>query len=142
MGFVNSGSFIINDNVEIRGEMSYYEKLEHISEYKEEIGFSVITPTNAVMKHFYDKISYALPTITCWVVENNRLESWQQMPNLYEYNSYDDIIRHLSDKNNEYYLVKVTKVDTGRCYIWSLYVFEKSNISNIREEKLNKILNE
>jgi hypothetical protein len=142
MGFVNSGSFIINDNVEIRGEMSYYKKLEDISTYLESNNFSVIESTKSIIKYFNDKISYALPSITCWVVENNRLESWQQMPNVYEYNSYDDIIRHLSDKSKKYYLSKVTKVDIGRCSIWSLYVFEKSNISNIREEKLNKILNE
>ncbi len=141
MGFTNNGLFIINENVDIRGEMSYYQKLEHISEYKEEIGFSVIETTKSVIKHFYDEISYTLPTITCWVVENNRLESWNQMPNLYKYNSYDDVIKHLSDKSKKYYLSKVTKVDIGRCSIWSLYVFEKSNISNIREDKLNKILN-
>jgi len=66
MGFTNNGLFIINENVDIRGEMSYYEKLEHISDYEENDIFSVIEPTIAVMKHFYDEISYVLPTITCW----------------------------------------------------------------------------
>ena len=140
MGFVNGDLSILNDNVGIRGEMSYYEKLEHISEYEENDIFSVIEPTIAVMKHFYDEISYALPTITCWVVENNRLDSWHQMPNLYNYTSYDDIIKHLSDKSKKYYVTKVTKSNLGKQFTWSLYVFEKSNISNIREEKLNKIL--
>ena len=138
MGFTNNCIFIIDENVEIRGEMSYYEKLEHIDEYEEEIGFSVIEPTKSVINHFYDKISYALPSITCWVVENDRLlNSWIQMPNLYKYNSYDDVIKHLSDKSKKFYLSKITKTDI----VWNLYVFEKSNISNIREDKLNKILN-
>jgi hypothetical protein len=141
MGFTNNGLFIINENVDIRGEMSYYEKLEHISDYEENDIFSVIEPTIAVMKHFYDEISYALPTITCWGVEDNRLVSWHQMPNLYKYNSYDDVIKHLSDKSKKYYVTKVTMFSNlGKQFTWSLYVFEKSNISNIREEKLNKIL--
>jgi len=63
------------------------------------------------------------------------------MPNLYKYNSYDDVIKHLSDKSKKYYVTKVTMFSNlGKQFTWSLYVFEKSNISNIREEKLNKIL--
>ena len=51
MGFVNSGSFIINDNVEIRGEMSYSKKLEDISTYLESNNFSVNKLDSNIIKY-------------------------------------------------------------------------------------------
>ena len=141
MGFYGP-TIILNDDVQISGTFTYDEKISDIGEYLEGDGYEVITPTTEICKYFKDKIKYTLPSIKCFCVLNNRLEVWNQLPNLHVFTSKNDVIEYLEDTSKIYYLVKVSKTTAYGLETWSLYVFEKSNISNLRENKINKILDE
>lgn len=131
-----NGNIILNDDVEIRGLMSHSDKYDDINSYNESEYYKVIEPTKSIITQFKDSIFYALPAVTCYCLNNMRLEHWQLTPNLYKFNNYDSVVKHLTDESKVYFLVKLAEVSG----IWNLYIYEKSNISNIRNKKIDDLL--
>lgn len=144
MGFVGTHNIILDDDVIIddRKLMTYQQKIEDISSYKESPLVEIKKPTIEVCNLFKDNIFYAFSTLTGFKILNGRLEAVNFLTNKYDFSSFESLVEHLSDKSKVYYLSKIVKIINPNSNIWSMYLFEKNNISNIREEKINSILNE
>ena len=142
MGFVGTHNIILHDDVIINSKMTYLEKIKDMSSYKESPGVEIIKPSIEVCNKFKNRIFQARPAINIYRVENSRLEEYSSLPNKYNYSSIDDVFKHLEDNSKIYFFAKLVSYDYGKSKIFSLYVYEKSNISNMREEKINLILNE
>lgn len=140
MSLLNSvGNSIIDEHWMIKG-ITYLQKLDLIREYKELPYFKIIEPTENICLHFLDSIGYSLPSVNIGRVDGKKIETINALPNLYEYNTYDEVLQHLSDRNKKFYFVKLTRTDFGAGYIWGLVVFEQSNISERRDIKIEQIL--
>lgn len=144
MGFVGKHNIILDDDVIIddRKLMTYQQKIEDISSYKESPLVEIKKPTIEVCNLFKNNIFYSLASVTGYKIINSRLEVVNLLTNKYDFKTFESLINHLSDKSKIYYLSKIVKVKYPNSNIWSMYLFEKSNISNIRDEKINSILNE
>lgn len=137
MGFVGSSNIILNHDVNIntRYVMSYSAKISDIKNYREDNGIEIINPTIMVCDHLKDKIGYCMPSPLLWVIDNNELKSFYQPLNTYRFNSFDDLIKHLSDNRRKVFLSKIVK----DAFSWKSYIIEIDNIPNIRESKLKEI---
>ena len=144
MGFVGTHNIILDDDfiIDSKKLMTYQQKIEDISSYIESPGVEIIKPTIEVCNKYKDRIFYGLPVINIYRIEKSRLEQYSTMPNKYNYTSIDDVFKHLDDSSKIYFFTKIVSYDYLKSKIFSLYVYEKSNISNVREEKINLILNE
>lgn len=144
MGFVGTHNIILDDDfiIDSKKLMTYQQKIEDISSYIESPGVEIIKPTIEVCNKYKDRIFYTPPAINIFKIEKSRLEQYSTLPNKYNYTSIDDVFKHLDDSSKIYLLVKIVSYDYLKSKIFSLWVYEKSNISNLREEKLNLILNE
>lgn len=144
MGFVGTHNIILDDDViiDIRKLMTYQQKIEDVSTYIEPPDIEVKKPTIEVCNLFKDNIFYSFSSVSAYKIISNRLECINLLTNKYDFTSFESLVDHLSDKSKIYYLSKIVKVKYPNSNIWSMYLFEKSNISNIRDEKINSILNE
>lgn len=139
MGFIGKSNIILNSNINIdkRSEMSYLQKISYISTYNELPGISIIEPTKMVCKYFCDKIGYCQPSSNFWSINDNRLEVFTTPLNLIELETYEDVLNYLKDDKKKIYLSKIVKTNK-----YSLYCYEINNIDTIRNDKIDKILNE
>lgn len=144
MGFVGTYNIILDEDVifDKKSVMTYQQKIEDISSYIESPGVKIIKPTIEVCNKYKDRIFYTPPAINIFKIEKSMLEQYSTLPNKYNYTSIDDVFKHLDDSSKIYFFTKLVSYDYLKSKIFSLYVYEKSNISNLREEKLNLILNE
>jgi hypothetical protein len=139
MGFIGPTT-LLNYDVSIwqRHQMSWKQKISDISSYREDVdGFEVRNPTKKVCEYFKDKIGYCLPSSTFCVIDNGRLEIFNQPLNCLEFYSYDDLIKYLSDENKKIYVSKIT-LTFGRIY--KAFIYEIDDLPNIRDNKLEEIL--
>jgi hypothetical protein len=132
----------IDDDVIIKEEMSYQQKIIDISTYAESESIKIVKPTTDICNYFKDSILYAPASLTGYQLCNNRLFSSVISPNKYDYSCKEDLIKHLENRSKIYYLVKIIQKPFGNSEVWTMYVYEKNNLSTIRDEKINSILNE
>jgi hypothetical protein len=144
MGFVGTHNIILDEDVmfDKKGIMTYQQKIEDISSYKEAPLVEVIKPTIEICNLFKDNISYSLASIRGYKIINSRLEVVNLLTNKYDFKTFESLVDHLSDRSKTFYLSKIVKIKYPNSNVWSMFLFEKSNISNMREEKINLILNE
>ena len=140
MGFIGPTTLLNYDvSINPRNQMSWKQKIADISSYREDVdGFEVRNPTKKVCEHFKDKIGYCLPSSTFCVIDNGRLEIFNQPLNCLEFYSYDDLIKYLSDEKKKIYLSKITTLNFGRIY--KAFIYEIDDLPNIRDNKLEEIL--
>lgn len=102
MGFCGPKT-LLNHNVSIdtKSTMTWYQKIEDISSYKESDFFEVCEPTKKVCSHFKDKIGYCLPSSKFWVIDNNRLEIFNYPPNSVKLNSFEEVLDYLSENTKK-----------------------------------------
>lgn len=138
MGFIGTTT-LLNCDVSInhRCQMSWKQKIDDISSYLENPDFEVINPTRKVCEHFKDKIGYCLPSPTFYVIDNGRLEVFNQPLNCLNFHNYDDLIKYLSDERKRIYVSKIT-LNFGR--IHKAFIYEIDDLLNIRNSKLEEIL--
>jgi hypothetical protein len=138
MGFIGTTT-LLNCDVSInhRCQMSWKQKIDDISSYLENPDFEVINPTRKVCEHFKDKIGYCLPSSTFYVIDNGRLEVFNQPLNCLNFHNYDDLIKYLSDERKRIYVSKIT-LNFGRIY--KAFIYEIDDLLNIRNSKLEEIL--
>lgn len=144
MGFVGTHNIILDDDVILdeKSIMTYQQKNEDISSYKESPFIEIIKPTIEICNLFKDNIFYSLASVRGYKIINSRLEVVNLLTNKYDFKTFESLVEHLSDKSKIYYLSKIVKIKYPNSNVWSMFLFEKSNISNVREEKINSILNE
>ena len=141
MGFIGPTTLLNYDvSIHPRNQMSWKQKIDDISSYREDVdGFVVRNPTKKVCEYFKDKIGYCLPSSTFYVIDNGRLEIFSQMLNCLEFYNYDDLIKYLGDERKKIYVSKIT-LNFGRIY--KAFIYEIDNLSNIRNLKIENILEE
>jgi hypothetical protein len=141
MGFIGPTTLLNYDvSIHPRNQMSWKQKIDDISSYREDVdGFEVRNPTKKVCEYFKDKIGYCLPSSTFYVIDNGRLEIFSQMLNCLEFYNYDDLIKYLGDERKKIYVSKIT-LNFGRIY--KAFIYEIDNLSNIRNLKIENILEE
>ena len=142
MGFIFDKSFVMDPDVHMGTLLSKEGKISIIKEeYRDTHNVEIINPTIDIINYFRDRIKYLPPTTICSAIRNNHLERWNQLPNLYEYLNREEVIKHLEDKTKIYYLSKVVKMRRmlSPGYLWKLYVYEKSDIQNQRNNKLTQL---
>jgi len=100
------------------------------------IDWMVVKPSTDIAFLFNDKIKYVMPATHGAVIDNGRLEMLNILPNLYEYLTFEEVIKHLQDPSKDYYLSKVANDRTK----YKLYVVERSRLAHSRQEKIDKIL--
>jgi hypothetical protein len=144
MGFVGTHNIILDEDVmfDRKDIMTYQQKIEDISSYKESPLVEIIKPTIEICNLFKDNISYSLASVSGYKIINSRLEVVKLLTNKYDFKTFESLIDHLSDRSKTFYLSKIVKIKYPNSNVWSMFLFEKSNISNMREEKINLILNE
>lgn len=142
MGVFFSTNYTIDSDVIIRDKMNYQQKIVDISTYVESEDIKIVRPTTDVCNFFKNDILYAPASMVGFQICDNRLISFNLCPNKYDYSCKEEIIKHLENRSKIYYLSKIVQYSFGNSEVWSMYVYEKNNISNIREEKINLILNE
>lgn len=144
MGFVGTHNIILDDDfiIDSKKLMTYQQKNEDISSYKESPFIEIIKPTIEICNLFKDNIFYSLASVRGYKIINSRLEVVNLLTNKYDFKTFESLVEHLSDKSKIYYLSKIVKIKYPNSNVWSMFLFEKSNISNVREEKINSILNE
>jgi hypothetical protein len=140
MGFIGPTTLLNHDvSINPRNQMSWKQKIAAISSYREDVdGFEVINPTKKVCEHFKDKLGYCLLSSTFCVIDNGRLEIFNQPLNCLEFYSYDDLIKYLSDEKKKIYVSKITTLNFGRIY--KAFIYEIDDLPNIRDNKLEEIL--
>ena len=134
MGFIGTTT-LLNYDVSINNssQMTWSKKIDDISSYLESDGFEGINPTKKVCEHFKDKIGYCLPSSQFFVIDNGRLEIFNQPLNCLEFYNYDDLIEYLGDERKRIYVSKIT-LNSGRIY--KAFIYEIDNLPNIRDNKL------
>jgi hypothetical protein len=138
MGFIGPTTLLNYDvSIDKRSQMTWSQKIDDISSYSERDGFEVINPTRKVCEHFKDKIGYCLPSSKFWVIDNGRLEVFNQPLNCLEFYNYNDLIKYLGDERKKIYVSKIT-LNFGRIY--KAFIYEIDDLPNIRNIKLSKIL--
>ena len=144
MGFVGTHNIILDEDVmfDRKNIMTYQQKIEDISSYKESPLVEIIKPTIEICNLFKDNISYSLAIVSGYKIINSRLEVVKLLTNKYDFKTFESLVDHLSDRSKTFYLSKIVKIKYPNSNVWSMFLFEKSNISNMREEKINLILNE
>lgn len=120
----------------IQGQ-KWSQKIDDISSYLEIPDFEVINPRRKVCEHFKDKIGYCLPSSNFFVIDNGRLEVFNQPLNCLDFYRYNDLIEYLGDERKNIYVSKIT-LNFGRIY--KAYIYEIDNLPNIRNQKLEEIL--
>lgn len=130
MSFCNAQNIILNHDVEFKN-IKFDQFLSNISNYSLEVS----KPTIDITYLLRGKINYIMPISIGCVIRNNRLETFNVLPNLYRYQSFDEVIKHLSDDSKDYFLVKVE-----RTQFYNLYVVERSRLAQHRDEKIDQIL--
>ena len=137
MGFIGVTTLLNHDvSIDSSSKMTWSQKINDISSYLEKDGFEVINPTKKVCEYFKDKIGYCMPSSKFWVIDNGRLEVFNQSLNSLEFYKYDDLIEYLSDERKKIYVSKIT-LNFGKIY--KAYIYEIDNLPNIRNQKLEKI---
>lgn len=136
MGFCAAQNMIYDDDVEIKKSRADFF-VSNIKSYVETDNFKVIKPTLDLYYLLRDQINFTTPQTQAAVVRKNRLEILSIFPNLYHYQTFQEVVDHFKDDRKEYYLVKLTKES-----IYSLYVVEKSKIAHSRDAKLEQLLSE
>ena len=136
MGFISTHNTIFNSDVDIKSvNRDFY--ISNIKQYEETSQFKVQKPTLDIVHLFWGKIKFICTTTQAACINNNRLEIFNILPNFYQYQTFEEVIKHLSDPSKEYYLSKVTFGS-----IYSLYVVEKSILATSRDQKLEQLLAE
>ena len=136
MGFCVSQNIIYDEDVEIKKSKADFF-VSNIKSYIEGDNFKVIKPTLDLYYLLRGKINFTTPLTQAAVIRKDRLEILSIFPNLYHYQTFQEVVDHFNDDRKEYYLVKVTKSS-----IYSLYVVERSKISDSRQHKLEQLLAE
>jgi hypothetical protein len=141
MGFIGPTTLLNYDvSIHPRNQMSWKQKIADISSYREDVdGFEVRNPTKKVCEYFKDKIGYCLPSSTFYVIDNGRLEIFSQALNCLEFYNYDDLIKYLGDERKKIYVSKIT-LNFGRIY--KAFIYEIDDLPNIRNLKIENILEE
>jgi hypothetical protein len=140
MGFIGLTTLLNHDvSIDLRSKMTWSQKIDDISSYLENPDFEVINPTRKVCEYFKDKIGYCLPSSTFYVIDNGRLEVFNQPLNCLDFHNYDDLIKYLSDEKKTIYVSKIT-LNSGRIY--KAFICEIDNLPNIRNLKIENILDE
>ena len=138
MGFIGPTTLLNHDvSIDPRSKVTWSQKIDDISSYLESPDFEVINPTRKVCEHFKDKIGYCLPSSNFFVIDNGRLEVFNQPLNRLDFYSYNDLIEYLGDERKNIYVSKIT-LNFGRIY--KAYIYEIDNLPNIRNQKLEEIL--
>ena len=138
MGFIGTTTLLNHDvSIDSSSKMTWSQKINDISSYLENPDFEVINPTVKICEYFKDRIGYCMPSSKFWVVDNGRLEVFNQSLNSLEFYKYDDLIEYLSDERKKIYVSKIT-LNFGRIY--KAYIYEIDNLPNIRNQKLEEIL--
>ena len=138
MGFIGPTTLLKHDvSIDPRSKVTWSQKIDDISSYLESPDFEVINPTRKVCEHFKDKIGYCLPSSNFFVIDNSRLEVFNQPLNRLDFYSYNDLIEYLGDEKKNIYVSKIT-LNFGRIY--KAYIYEIDNLPNIRNEKLEEVL--
>jgi hypothetical protein len=137
MGFIGTSNIILNHDVNISDKclMSYSTKISDIKNYKENYDIEIIKPTIMVCEHLKDKIGYCINIPLLWVIDNNELKTFYQPLNIYRFNSFSGLIKHLSDNRRKVFLNKIVK----DLFSWKSYIIEIDNTPKIRESKLKEI---
>lgn len=130
MSFCNAENIIWDHDVEFKNL-----KVDHFLTNLSSYSLKVSKPTADISYLLRGKINYIMPASIGCVIRNNRLETFNVLPNLYRYQSFDEVIKHLSDDSKDYFLVKVER---GQFY--NLYVVERIRLAKQRDEKIDKIL--
>lgn len=143
MGFIGTHNIILNSDMKIdeSSTMSYKNKIIDISTYKESENIEIIRPTIMICEYFKEKIEYIIASPRAYTIRSGRLYVYALFTNLYEFTSEDDMIKHLSDDNKDFYLSKVIKYNYVHNTIWKLYVAEIDNKSSVRNKKIDLVLN-
>jgi hypothetical protein len=137
MGFIGATTLLNHDvSINPRSKMTWSQKIDDISSYLENPDFEVINPTVKICEYFKDKIGYCLPSSSFFVIDNSRLEIFNQPLNCLDFYNYDDLIKYLSDEKKTIYVSKIT-LNFGRIY--KAFIYEIDNLPNIRNHKLEKI---
>lgn len=139
MGFIGTTTLLNHDvSIDSSSKMTWSQKInDMVSSYLEQDGFEVINPTKKVCEHFKDRLGYCMPSSKFCVIDNGRLEVFNQPLNCLEFYKYDDLIEYLSDERKKIYVSKIT-LNFGRIY--KAYIYEIDNLPNIRNQKLEEIL--
>lgn len=138
MGFHGTKTLLNHDvSIDTKSTMTWVQKIEDISFYKESDFFEIREPTKKICSYFRDKIEYCLPSSKFWVIDNNRLNLFNYLPNKVELNSFEEVLDYLSDNTKKIYFIKLT-CSGGNLY--SIYCYEIDNVPNIRNQKLEEIL--
>ena len=138
MGFIGTTTLLNHDvSIDSSSKMTWSQKINDISSYLENPDFEVINPTVKICEYFKDRIGYCMPSSKFWVVDNGRLEVFNQSLNSLEFYKYDDLIQYLSNERKKIYVSKIT-LNFGRIY--KAYIYEIDNLPNIRNQKLEEIL--
>lgn len=134
MSFYNTQNIIWDHDVEFKNlKIDFF--LSNIKTYTESDNWKVIKPTSDITHLFWNKINYISPASHGCVIRDNRLEILNVLPNLYHYQTFEEVIQHLQDPSKDYFLVKVTKSS-----VYGLYVVERTRLAKHRDEKIEQIL--
>lgn len=139
-----SNNIILTEDVDMGLCLDIQLKINEIKNYifSEVDDIKIISPSLLIIDQFKDRIKYLNATTTCTGIHqlHKTIQRWIQTPNAYRYNSYNEVIDHLNNNSKVYYFHLLKHDLKNNTY--TLYVYEKSNLSNNRQEKIKKILNE
>jgi len=140
---IMSNNIILTEDVDMGLCLDIQLKINEIKNYifSEVDDIKIISPSLLIIDQFKNKIKYLNATTTCTGLDIHKtIKRWVQVSNAYRYNSYNEVIDHLNNNTKVYYFHLLKHDLKNNTY--TLYVYEKSNLSNNRQEKINKLLNE
>lgn len=124
---------ILNDDIEILNSVSYIEKINSINVKKDKFPLIDFDLSIHICDYFKNKIGYTNEASFKYL--DNGGENILTLPNLYFYETKDEVLEHFSDKSKYYYFHLVLLA--GDTYI--LYIYEKCNIRKYRSSKFKKL---
>ena len=142
MGFYNNTNPVIviphDYLIEPKSVMTYQQKLDDISLYKENESCNIIFPTSTITQQLKDEINYCLASVNFYHLDsNNRLNCYPLLTQRLKFNSLEEIILYLKDKSKKFYLSKVVE-HIGICYY--VYLYQVDNKATQRDQLINQLL--
>jgi len=141
MGFIGPTTILNHDiNICRDSEMTWSQKIDDISYYKESDGIDIVETTKMACNHFKDRIGYCMPSSKFWVIDNGRLEIFAQFLNKITFTTYGEMIDYLGDVNKKIYLSKIIFYKNRTFGLYDVFCYEIDNLPNIRNEKIESVL--
>ena len=134
MSYINVNNIILDYDISIDKNciLDYTNKIKEMSY----TFFYWNTFTIEICNYFKDRINYCMPTSRFFSIRDGEIKSFYLPLNKWVYNTREEVINHLEDRNKIIYSHKVEV----EFHNWNLYIYEIDNRYNVRNNKLDLIL--